>query len=220
MDIIDPESGRRRQSLGEEIANSISHGVAFLTALGLAPFLIRRAAETEDAGAIVGSAVFSAATAFTYLCSTLYHAIPQGRLKHKFRILEHMAIFILIAGSYTPFTLGVLHGAWGWSLFGVIWGLALIGVTLKAAGGVRYPKISMTLYMAMGWVVLVAVQPLWVRMPHRGFLWIVLGGVMYTAGVLFYAIDHRIRYSHFIWHLFVIAGTTFHFVAVYWYAFL
>lgn len=218
VQLIDPESGKRQQSIGEENANSVSHGVAFLAALGAAPFLIRRAAQSEDASAIVGSVIFSAATAFTYLASTLYHALPRGQAKHAFRILEHMAIFVLIAGTYTPFTLSVLRGAWGWSLFGVIWGLALLGIILKAVGGVRYPKLSLSLYIAMGWVVVIAARPLWQRMPHLGFMGIILGGLAYTGGVVFYTLDHRLRYSHFVWHLFVIAGTVIHFLSVYWYA--
>ncbi len=213
----DPESGARHQSLGEEIANSVSHGIGLIAALAAAPALLRHEA-ARGAGAVTGAAIFLGALVLSYLASTLYHALPRGRAKHVLRIAEHMAIFVLIAGTYTPFTLGVLRGPWGWTLFGLIWFLALTGIVLKGIGGVRYPRASMALYLLMGWVVLVAIDPLWQRMPHRGFLWIVLGGLAYTGGVVFYALDYRLRYSHFVWHLFVMTGTALHFWAVYWYA--
>lgn len=216
--IQDPESGKRPQSFGEEMANSVSHGVGFMAALAAIPFLLKRSQLHPDPAVLVGASVFAATVLLVYLTSTLYHALPAGRGKHTFRIIEHIAIFFLIAGTYTPFTLGVLRGAWGWTLFGLIWTLTAAGVLLKLIAGVRYPMAAVTLYVSMGWVVLVAIRPLWERMPHMGFLWILLGGLAYTAGVLFYAIDYRMRYSHFIWHLFVLAGTTFHFVAVYRYA--
>ena len=162
--------------------------------------------------------VFSATMILLYVTSTLYHALPRGRAKHTFRIIEHIAFFFLIAGSYPPFTLGVLRGVWGWTLFGLIWALTLAGALLKILGGVRYPITSNVLYVLMGWVVLIAARPLWLRMPHVGFVWIFLGGLAYTGGLIFYAIDYRMRYSHFIWHLFVLAGTTLHFLALHWYA--
>ncbi len=133
-----------------------------------------------------------------------------------FQVLDHSAIFLLIAGTYTPFTLGVLRGVWGWALLWTIWVLATTGVALTATGKLRNRLVSTALYVAMGWLMLVAVRPLWLRMPAMGFLWLGLGGVAYTAGVPFYA-AHR-RYSHFVWHLFVIAGTACHFVAVMKYA--
>lgn len=216
--LLRPLRRERVRSVAEEIANSISHGLALLAAVAAAPFLLRHAASVQGGAAVVGASIFLATIAFTYLASTLYHALPRGRAKDILRILEHMAIFVLIAGTYTPFTLGVLRGPWGWTLLGLIWFLALVGIVIKGIGGVQYPVVSMGLYLAMGWVILVAIQPLWQRMPHQGFLWIVLGGLAYTGGVVFYAFDHRFRYSHFIWHLFVVTGTVAHFLAVYWYA--
>jgi hemolysin III len=176
-----------------------------------------RAADKSTAF-MIGVGVFSTTMVLLYLASTLYHAFPRGKTKHTFRIIEHMAIFFLIAGTYTPFTLGVLRGPWGWTLFALIWTLTLLGVVLKYIGRFRYPGLFPTLYVLMGWVVLIAIRPLWFNMPHMGFLWIVLGGLAYTTGVAFYAIDYRMRFSHFIWHLFVIAGTVLHFFAVLWYA--
>jgi hemolysin III len=208
----------RPQSLGEEIANSLSHGLGLLAALATIPLLIVHAARRGGAGFIVGASIFSVAMAWLYLTSTLYHALPRGRAKQVFRLIEHTAIFFLIAGTYTPFTLGVLRGGWGWTLFGLIWGLATAGILLKMIGGVRFPLVSTLLYLGMGWLILIAIHPLWLRMPLAGFFWIALGGLSYTAGVAFYALDHRLRYSHFVWHLFVIAGTVFHYLAVYWYA--
>ncbi len=208
----------RTQSLGEEIANSISHGIALLAAVSATPFLIIAAADRGGIADIVGASVFAATILLLYLTSTLYHALPRNKAKRVFQILDHGAIYLLIAGTYTPFTLGVLRGAWGWTLFGLVWGLALAGILLKAIGGVRYPTLSTCLYLSMGWLVLIAVKPLWLLVPNWGLFWLLAGGIAYTVGVAFFVIDERIRYSHFVWHLFVIAGTACHFVAVLWYA--
>jgi len=208
----------RTQSLGEEIANSISHGIALLAAVSATPFLIIAAADRGGIADIVGASVFAATILLLYLTSTLYHALPRNKAKRVFQILDHGAIYLLIAGTYTPFTLGVLRGAWGWTLFGLVWGLALAGILLKAIGGVRYPTLSTCLYLSMGWLVLIAVKPLWLLVPSWGLFWLLAGGIAYTVGVAFFVIDERIRYSHFVWHLFVIAGTACHFVAVLWYA--
>ena len=210
-------SRRRAQSLGEEIANSVSHGVGLLAAVAAAPFLIVDAAQRGGPTGVIGASVFASTVGLLYLASVLYHALPPNRAKRVFEVLDHGAIFLLIAGTYTPFTLGVLHGAWGWSLLGLVWSLALAGVVLKAICGVRYPGFSVGLYLAMGWVVLIAVKPLWLRMPAEGFFWLLSGGIAYTAGVAFYAAK-RVRYSHFVWHLFVLAGTACHFIAVLRYA--
>jgi hemolysin III len=206
-------SRERTQSPGEEIANSISHGVAFLAAVAAAPVLVLSAARHDGAARIAGASVFAAAMVLLYLTSTLYHALPRNRAKRVFQVLDHAAIFLMIAGTYTPFTLGVLRGTWGWTLLGLVWGLALAGVVLTAAGGVRYPKLTTGLYLAMGWLILIAVKPLWLRMPSSGLIWLGAGGIAYTVGVVFYAAN-RVRYSHFVWHLFVITGTTCHFFAV------
>ena len=207
----------RRQSLGEEIANSVSHGVGLLAAVAAAPVLIVAAVWRGGAVAIVGASVFAATVVVLYLTSTLYHALPASRAKRVLRVLDHGAIFLLIAGTYTPFTLGVLHGAWGWTLFGLVWSLALAGVVLKAVGGVRYPVLSTSLYLAMGWLVLIAVKPLWDRVPMWGLIWLVAGGLAYTLGVAFFAAK-RVPYGHFVWHLFVLVGTVCHFIAVLRYA--
>lgn len=206
-----------RQSLGEEIANSVSHGVGLLAAVVAAPILIVAAVWRGGAAGIVGASIFAATVLVLYSTSTLYHALPESRAKRVFRVLDHGAIFLLIAGTYTPFTLGVLRGGWGWTLFGLVWGLAVAGVALKAAGGVRYPVLSTSLYLAMGWLILIAAKPLWERVPMWGVFWLLAGGLAYTAGVAFFAAK-RLPYSHFVWHLFVLVGTVCHFVAVLRYA--
>jgi hemolysin III len=206
----------RPQTLGEEIANSISHGVGFLAAVALLPVLVISAL-SDGATAVVGAAIFGATMAVLYLTSTLYHAMAPSRAKRVFQVLDHAAIYLLIAGTYTPFTLGVLRGPWGWTLFGVIWGLAAIGIFLKSIRGIRYPRLSTAVYIAMGWLVIVAVKPLWSSVPGWGLFWLFAGGVAYTAGVAFYAAN-RMRYAHFAWHLFVLTGTGCHFVAVLRYA--
>lgn len=207
----------RDQSVGEEIANAVSHGVGLLLAVVAALVLVVAAARRGGVAQIVGASIFGATMMLVYLTSTLYHALPRNRAKRVFRILDHGAIFLLIAGTYTPFTLGPLRGAWGWTLFGSVWSLALAGVVFKTVGGVRYPKLSTSLYIAMGWLVIVAIEPLRLNVPTSGLSWLLAGGIAYTAGVAFFA-PKRLRYSHFVWHLFVIAGTACHFAAVLWYA--
>jgi hemolysin III len=153
-----------------------------------------------------------------YLASTLYHALPAGRGKEVLNVIEHSLIFLLIAGTYTPFTLGVLRGAWGWTIFGLIWGLAVTGIGLKVFNMMSHPILSTGMYLLMGWLMLIAVKPLIALVPTSGLLWLAAGGLAYTAGVAFYVMDSRLRYSHLIWHLFVMAGTTCHYFAVLWYA--
>ena len=211
------EQRRRAQSLGEEIANSVSHGVGLLAALIAAPVLVIDAIHRGDTAGIVGAAVFAATMVLLYVTSTLYHALPPSRAKAVFRILDHSAIYLFIAGTYTPFALGVLRGPWGSSLVVLVWVLALVGIGLKAAGGLGHPKLSTGVYLAMGWLILVAAEPLVAAIPLWGLFWLLAGGLVYTAGVGFFAAP-RVRYTHFVWHLFVAAGTTCHFVAVLRYA--
>ncbi len=195
----------------------MSHGVGLLAAVSAAPLLIVDAARRSGWTGVLGAGVFAASVALLYSASTLYHALPPNRAKRVLRLLDHGAIFLLIAGTYTPFTLGVLRGAWGWTLLGLVWSLALAGVVLKLAFRFRHPRVSVGLYLAMGWIVVIAVRPLALRMPAAGLLWLLAGGVAYTAGVAFFAAE-RVRYGHFVWHLFVLAGTACHFVAVLRYA--
>ena len=212
----------RPQTLGEEIANIISHGLALLAALIAAPLLIVQAVKHGDAANVVGASVFAASMVLLYCTSMLYHALPTVRAlraKRVFRVLDHSAIYLLIAGTYTPFTLGVLRGPWGWTLFGLVWSMALAGILAKSFACIRWPQLSTVLYLAMGWIALIAIKPMWQLMPGWGLFWLVAGGLDYTLGVVFFVLDDRLRYAHFVWHLFVAAGTACHAVAVFYYAF-
>ncbi len=206
----------RPQTLGEEIANAVTHGAGLLASIAALPVLILAALNQRDVWQIVGGAIFGATLVLLYLASTVYHALPlrRSRAKRVLRVLDHSAIYLLIAGTYTPFTLGALRGPWGWTLLGTIWGLALFGILAKFRLGFRFPRLSTVLYIAMGWLVIVALHPLATRVSPAGLAWLVAGGLCYTGGVIFYATDTRIRYGHALWHLFVLAGSVCHFVAV------
>jgi hemolysin III len=201
----------------EELANALSHGLGLLAAMAAVPILVVGAVNRGSAADIVGSSIFGATMVLLYLTSTCYHAAPVGGLKDRLRRLDHAAIYLLIAGTYTPFTLGVLGGAWGWTLFGLVWGAAAIGVSTKLIAGIHYPRVSTAMYLIMGWSVLIATGPLLRNMPTHGIGWLVAGGLLYTTGVVFYA-ARRLPYGHLIWHLFVLAGSGCHFFAVLWYA--
>ena len=207
----------RIQSLGEEIANSVVHGVGAALAVAAVPLLVVSAVSRGGAAQVTANAIFGATLVLVYLVSTLYHALARNRAKKVFRVLDHSAIYLLIAGTYTPFTLGVLRGAWGWALFGVVWALAVTGVALTGALGVRLPRLSTAVYIAMGWLIVVAIKPLISLLPAAGLAWLVAGGVAYTGGVVFYAWQ-RLRFHHAVWHVCVLAGSACHFVAVIRYA--
>jgi hemolysin III len=207
----------RRQTLGEEIANSISHGIGLAAMLVVSPLLISHAAQSGSSMFVIGVCIFVASAVVLYLSSTLYHALPHGGGKRVFRIIEHSAIYLLIAGTYTPFMLGVLLGRWGWTLVVLIWALAMAGVVLKIVGRAGHPRLAMTLYLGMGWLLVVAIRPLWLHVPLTGLVLILAGGLSYTVGTAFYAAK-RLRYAHFVWHLFVLAGTTCHLIAIWRYA--
>jgi hemolysin III len=204
-------------SLREEIANSISHGLGLLLSLVALPVLMLAAIEMGNVRFLVGVSVFGGTMVLLYLASTLYHSITHETAKQFFRVFDHTAIFLLIAGSYTPFSLGVLRGPWGWSMLAIVWTLAIIGITLKINRRTRHSRISIVLYVIMGWLAVIAIKPIVMLIPVPGILLIFAGGLAYTGGLAFFAAQ-RIRYNHFIWHLFVIAGTTCHFFAVLWYA--
>ena len=208
----------RPQTQGEEIANSVSHGVGLVAALASAPVLIATVAKTGSYVNVAGATVFALTTVLLYCASTLYHAVSRERVKALLRKLDHGAIFLLIAGTYTPFTLGPLKGPLGWTLFGIVWTLALIGVTLKAFDRIEHPIASLGMYLVMGWLCVVAIEPGLQRIAPAGLLLLAAGGVSYMAGVAFFTVDSRVRYGHFIWHLFVLAGTCCHFFAVLGYA--
>jgi len=205
-----------RYSVAEEIANAVSHGSGVVASLVGLPFLVVVAAG-RGAAAVTGAAIFGAAMLILYLVSTLYHALPERRAKSIFHAFDHCAIYLLIAGTYTPFTLTVLRGAWGLSLLVLIWTLAVLGILLKSTGRLNHVGWSNAFYLLMGWLVLVAIWPLCRNLPSAGIAWLVAGGLLYTLGVPFYAAK-RMPWAHFIWHLFVLGGTTCHYFAVLGYA--
>jgi hemolysin III len=211
-----PPARSVQYSIGEEIANSLTHGVGALLAIGGLATLVTLAAFHGDAWHVVSCAIYGAAMVVLYTASTLYHSITAPRAKSALQVFDHAAIFLLIAGTYTPFTLVSLRGPWGWSLFGTVWGLAVAGIVLEIAFPRRWPTLSLVLYVAMGWVVVVAVKPLLAVLPTGGLVLLVLGGLSYTIGIVFYA-WRRLPYGHAIWHLFVLAGTILHFFAVLFY---
>ncbi|MDI3384387.1 hemolysin III family protein [Xenophilus aerolatus] len=208
----------RDQTPGEEIANAISHGLGCLLAIASLPILVQHAAQRGDPAQVVAASVFAGTAILLYLVSTLYHALPPGRTKLWFNRLDHASIYLFIAGSYMPFVLGVLKGAWGWSLFAIVWAAAAIGVGAKLLDRLKHPLWSTGLYVAMGWVAVVAAVPLIERMSAAGLWWLLAGGVSYTLGAVVFLLDSRVRYAHFVWHLFVLGGSMCHFFAALWHS--
>lgn len=208
----------REQSRGEELANGLSHGIGCGLAIASLPVLVHAAQRRGSAGDVVAASLFAGTAIVLYLVSTLYHALPPGAAKRWLNRLDHAAIYLFIAGSYMPFTFGVLKGAWGWTLFGVVWGAAALGVLAKLLDRLRHPLWSTALYLAMGWVALVAAVPLVQRMSAPGLAWLVAGGVAYSIGAVVFLLDSRLRYAHFAWHVFVVGGSTCHFFAALWHA--
>lgn len=197
----------------DEIANVVTHGIGVFLSVGAGAALIALAAVQAGTREMISVAIFSASLVLLYSSSTLYHAARHPETKARLKVLDHCAIFILIAGTYTPFTIAAIRGAWGWSLFGIIWGMALIGIVFKLFFTGRFKVFSTAMYIGMGWLVVVAFVPLMQALSGAGLAWLIAGGVLYTGGTLFY---HResIPYSHAIWHGFVLAGSGCHFVAV------
>lgn len=199
-------------TLGEEIFNSVSHGVGVALACVGFGILIVLSALYGDAWAVSSSIVYSFSLFALYLASTLYHACPNRRVKGVLQVLDHCSIFLLIAGTYTPYTLITLRGVLGWTLFAVVWGAAIVGVVLNAIDVRKYSRISMVCYVAMGWVVVLAIRPLMASLAWNGLVLLALGGIFYTVGIVFYVI--RRSYMHSIWHLFVLAGSVCHYLSI------
>ncbi len=197
----------------EELLNSVTHGLGLLLSVAGIAFLLAIAIKHGTAWHVVGSAIYGATLMSLYLASTLYHALPSPQWKRLLRVLDHSAIYLLIAGTYTPFMLVNLRGGWGWSLLAIIWGCAMAGILCKVFFVNRFPALSTALYVAMGWLVVVAVRPVLTHVSAAGVRWLVAGGVTYTLGVVFFA-TRRIPYAHAIWHVFVVAGSICHYLAV------
>ena len=209
-------SGHRKQSAGEEIANSVAHAIgAGLSLAGLA-LLIVYSSKYGDAWRVVSFSIYGATLFFLYLASTLYHSFTNERVKRFFRILDHASIYLLIAGTYTPITLISLRGPWGWTLFGIIWALAFGGIAAKVFVMDRYKIISVCLYVAMGWLILIAIKPLVASVPKAMVMWLFIGGICYTFGLIFYAVK-KVPYFHFVWHLFVLGGSITHYLGMLFY---
>ncbi|MFW5967069.1 MAG: PAQR family membrane homeostasis protein TrhA [Persicimonas sp.] len=202
----------RQQTIGEEIANAVTHGVGLILAIiGLVVLLARAYAYGEPVH-LVSCAVYGATLVVLYAASTLYHSVQSARFKRWLRIFDHTAIYLLIAGTYTPFTLVALDGGWGWAIFSAVWGLALVGILYKLFAFGRFRRLSLALYLAMGWLAVVAIGPLWESLPTGALALVGAGGVAYTAGVVFYALPKR--FFHTIWHVCVMSGSAFHYAAV------
>lgn len=204
--------------LGEAIANSVTHGVGLLASLIALPILIVAAASRGDAAEITGAIIFGVSLVVLYAASTVYHSFAHSHARRVLRLIDHSAIYLLIAGSYTPFALGPLRGRFGTILLVAIWGMAIAGVVLKSRRGIGRPWLSTALYIGMGWVAVVAIRPLITHVGAAGVWWLLAGGLCYTGGVVFYATDKKLRYGHAVWHLFVLAGSTCHFFAVLWHS--
>jgi hemolysin III len=194
--------------------NSISHLIGAVLALAGAVVLVVVASRGGDTRRIVSFSIYGATLFLLYLISTLYHGLPTGRAKHVFRVLDHQAIYLLIAGSYTPFTLVTLDGIVGWWLFGAIWGMAVLGLVLDALPRRGARVVPLIIYFVMGWLIVLAINPLLAALPRAGFIWLLTGGLLYTSGIVFYALDRRYPWMHGVWHLFVLAGSISHYVAI------
>ena len=206
----------QRYTTGEEIANSITHGFGLVLAIAGLAVLSTYASRLGNIWHQVSCMIFATTLILQYAFSTLYHSIPQPRAKNIMRVLDHAAIFLLIAGTYTPFMLVNLRGVWGWTLFGIIWALALLGVLFQTSLIHRWQRLSLALYIGMGWVVLAAFKPMVNQVAPGGLILLFLGGLAYTSGVIFYRWK-QLKYHHAIWHGFVLAGSILHFFAVLFY---
>jgi hemolysin III len=211
--VLEPES-----SSGEEIANAITHGIGLLASVIALPVLVLSAVEQFDAAQVVACSIYGVSLILLYGASTFYHALRNRRAKRLFRTLDHAAIYVLIAGTYTPFALGALRGPWGWSILVTIWGMAVAGIILKTRFGFGHARLSTAVYLIMGWLAAVAIRPMMQHLSHAGLWWLLGGGLFYTTGVIFFQLDRRMRYGHMVWHIFVLGGSVCHFFAVLWHA--
>ncbi|MDX1473916.1 MAG: hemolysin III family protein [Reinekea sp.] len=202
----------------EEWANSLTHGIGAVLAVAGLVVMLAVTIGQGDAWQIVSASIYGTTLIFMFLASTLYHAIQHPNIRKILRQIDHLAILYLIAGSYTPFTLVTLNGAWGWTIFGIVWGLTLVGTVLQLSPARHIKALMVTLYLLMGWVVIIAIKPLVANLSANGLGLLVAGGLAYTGGVVFY-VNKRIPFNHAIWHMFVLAGAMLHFFAILLYVF-
>jgi len=205
---------RALRPMWEELANSITGGIGWALSIAGLAVLVVFASLYGNAWHIVSVSIYGATLVLLFGATTLYHSLPWPRVKRFFKTLDHSAIYLLIAGTYTPFTLVTLRGAWGWTLFGLTWGLCVSGVLFKLFYTGRFDFVSTLLYVAMGWIGVIAIQPMLAALPDAGLVMLLIGGLSYTFGVIFYLLDGRIPFFHAVWHLFVLAGSTVHFFTV------
>ena len=212
-----PKNGHLyRETMGEAIANSISHGIGMLLSIAGLVVLVVWAAGSGNGWHLVSFSIFGGTLVLLYLASTLYHSLPMPRVKQAFKIIDHSAIFLLIAGTYTPFMLVHLRGPWGWSILGIIWALAILGILMKVFYISKFRKISVALYVFMGWLGIIAFKEMFAQVPFLSLTLLVSGGLSYTLGLAFYG-WRKLPYHHAVWHIFVIGGSTFHYLAI-WYS--
>lgn len=203
-------------SVGEEIAHSITHGIGALLSIAGLAVLVAYSSLNGNAWHIVSSSIYGSTLIILYSASTLYHAITNPKAKSVLQQLDHAAIYLLIAGTYTPFLLVSLRGVWGWSLFGVIWSIAIAGMVLEFVSAERFKKVSLWLYLGMGWIVVLAIKPMLMQVETGGLVLLLAGGLSYSLGVIFY-VREQMAFHHAIWHLFVLAGSVLHFFSVLFY---
>ncbi len=201
------------QSIGEEIANSITHGIGAALAIAGLVLLIVFSSLYGDAWRIVTFSIYGSTLVILYLASTLYHSFTNPKVKHFFKIMDHVSIYLLIAGTYTPIALTVMRGPWGWTIFGLIWGMAIAGIISKLFLIGKLEVLSVLFYIAMGWLIVIAIKPMMVMVPTGMIVWLVIGGLSYTFGIIFYALK-KMPYHHAVWHLFVLGGSISHFMGI------
>lgn len=200
----------------EELINVISHGIGFLLSIAALVLLIVFASLDGDVWHIVSFSIYGTSLVLLYLASTLFHWSRKPKLRSRLNVFDHASIFLLIAGTYTPFLLVSIRGPWGWSLFGVVWGFAIIGIVLKLFFTGRYNLISSIAYVILGWIIVIALKPLLQSLDGNGLLWLLAGGIAYTIGAVFYMLN-KLPYNHAIFHFFVLVGSICHFVSVFWF---
>lgn len=201
---------------GEERINVITHAIGFMMSISALTLLVVFASLKGTVWHIVSFAVYGASLVILYFASTVFHLSEDQQVRNHLNIFDHAAIFLLIAGTYTPFALVTLHGPWGWTIFGIVWGLAIAGIILKLFYTGRYNTLSTLMYIAMGWLIVIAIKPLVAVLPFAGLMWLLAGGLSYSIGAVFFLID-KLPYNHAIFHVFVVVGSACHFVAVFWY---
>lgn len=200
-------------TLGEEIANAVTHGMGVIFSIVALVLLVMSATESGSTWNVTAVSVFGASMILLYLFSTLMHAIPHPRAKRVLQVFDHAGIYLLIAGSYTPFALVTLHGTLGWTLFGIVWGVAILGIVWKLFSTGKYMWVSNMTYLALGWICIIAIRPLYESLGHQGFMLLLAGGIAYSVGIVFY-VWQKLPFNHAIWHLFVLAGSVFIFLSI------